>query len=102
LLLEIVERHCIRSLWPNLCPHLCFEVSLFAHVLIITVGEPAEAIINLPIPWSLILPLDFLHILDGVESEVDLKASAVLTAAVVNVEGSELALVELLCSVHVW
>ena len=100
LLLEIEERHRVCSLRPNLRPHFRFQVRLFGQVLIAAVCEPAEAIINLPIPWSFVFPLDFLHILDGVESEVYVKASTVL--AVVHVEGSELAIVELLCCVHVW
>ena len=53
--------------------HLCLDIHLSLKLVILTVGQPTEAVVNLAEPRCGILPLNLLYILDGVESKVDIK-----------------------------
>lgn len=48
--------------------HKLFESRAFC---VLTIAKPGEAVAYLAIPWRVLLPIDFLDILNGVKSKID-------------------------------
>ena len=58
------------AVWAVTCSHFRLDIHFALKLVILAVGQPAEAIVDLTEPRSRILPLNLLHIFDRVEGEV--------------------------------
>ena len=57
--------------------HLCFEIHVGGlQLVVMAVGEPAETILDLSVPWCGIFPGYLFNIFDRVKGEVDVQVAA--------------------------
>ena len=61
------------AVWAITRPHFRLDIHFALKLVVLAVGQPAEAIVDLTEPRSRILPLDLLHVFDRVEGEVDVE-----------------------------